>query len=419
VKKSGGASAGAPPVPTLGRCGEVGKRGRRARREGRSRTPKQPLTIAIVTHPSSRPDSAVSIHDDVDLVRASVLYADHVELVSLSAWMLASQAQMAYGDGTELLEMIGGLDEQTLVYLGADWSDDEQELVRQLPVLLNSPALDRLGFGGQRRALKAEMEKAQSGLQGTIEKLLEKSGAGELVAGLEAGVVSLSSAGMGDGEDFDAVMEQWLDHLRRLLQDPSKRLLFDDGIAKLVAAMVREKKVDLPALTRRHAGEALVGSGLISRLPAFPQAPLDELLDLRGDLAAPLVRYRAAVMEMGDALRSEVFDTDAPAEIDDLWRSRVEPAVLEIEETLAQHGLVREVARQAAQDVKWLLLEGPAFYLGLEHISSLEGWVSALGAAAAPTAHAGVKGAQAAVSGRREAKAHDLFFLYQAQRLMS
>lgn len=395
------------------------KRGRRARREGRGRTPKRHLTIAIVTHPSSRPDNAVSIHDDVNLVRASVLYADHVELVSLSALMLASQAQLAYGDGTALLQVFAILDERTLRSLGAHWSEDQQELVRQLPNLVNSPVLDLLGLGAERRALKAEMEKAQSGLQETTEELLEKSGAGELVAGLEEGVVSLSSAGMGNGEDFDAVLEQWLDHVRRLLQDPSKRLLFDDGIAKLVTAMVREKKVDLPTLTRRHAGEALVGTGLISRLPAFPQAPLDELLDLRGDLAAPVVRYRAAVMEMGDALRSEVFDTDAPAEIDDLWRSRVEPAVLEIEETLAQHGLVREVARQAAQDVKWLLLEGPALYLGLEHISSLEGWVSALGAAAAPSAHAGVKGVQAAESGRREAKAHDLYFLYQAQRLMS
>lgn len=397
----------------------MGKRGRRARREGRERAPKRPLTIAIVTHPSARPDNAVSIHDDVDLVRAAVLYADHVELVSMSALMIASQAQLAYGDGSELFEMLASLDRQTLAHLGADWSDDQPELVRQLPTLLNSPALDLMGMGSERRAMMAELKKSQRGLQEITEELLEKSGAGELVAGLDAGVVSLSSAGMEDGGDFDAVMDGWLNHLRSLLLDPSKRLLFDDGIAKLVSLIVREKEIDLPMLTRRHAGEALVGTGLIARLPAFPQAPLDELLDLRGDLAAPLIRYRAAVMKMGDALRSEVLDPNAQVEIDDLWRSQVEPAVFEIEETLAQHGLVREVARQAAQDVKWLLLEGPAFYLGLEHISSLEGWVSALGAAAAPTAHAGVKGAQAAVSGRREAKAHDLYFLYQAQRLMS
>lgn len=397
----------------------MGKRGRRARREGRARRvpTRSPLTVAVVTHPSSR-KAGVSLHGDADLVRASVLYADHVELVSMGALMVATQAQLAAGDGSELLRLITELDDQTLQALAPNFPTDQSELIRQFPPLLNSPALDRVGLGRERRALKAQLAEAQAGLRRRTDSLLEKSGAEDLLPGFEAGVVSLSSAGFEDAADLDMLMERWLAVLKDLLKDPRKRLLFDEDIAGLVAAMVKEKKVTLPPLARRHAGEVAVGTGLIARLPAFPQAPLGELLDMRSELSAPLTCYRAAVMEMSDKLRAQVFEPELQAEVDDLWLSQVEPALVDIEESFAQHGLVREIAKSAATDVKALLVEGAAFYVGLEHLSSLEGWLSAAAAIGPPTLHAAATGALATAQGRRKAIGHDLYFLYQAQRRM-
>lgn len=69
----------------------------------------------------------------------------------------------------------------------------------------------------------------------------------------------------------------------------------------------------------RHAEQAAVGSRLVARLPAFPGVPLDEILDLRCDLAAPLGRYRTAVVRLSDRLQAGPFDRDLPDEIDDLW----------------------------------------------------------------------------------------------------
>jgi len=130
-------------------------------------------------------------------------------------------------------------------------------------------------------------------------------------------------------------MEKWLALLRGLLVDKRTRLVLDDQVGSLAAAVIREGHVDPHRLALQHAGEAAVGTGLVARLPAFPGAPLDELLDLRSDLTGPLGRYRAVVVRLSAKITAGPFDDD-----------------------LHRHGLVREIARSARRDVHKLLPEG-------------------------------------------------------------
>ena len=386
---------------------------KRARQKARRAAARNKLTIAVVTGPSQG-GSGISVRGDVELVRAAVLYADHVELTSLGAFMLASVANVAAGDGTEILEILAELDDDTLRRF--KFPPEHRQYIRPLTALLKQPALAEVVLGSGSRGMKSGLAKAQAGLRSTTEDLLQEAGAEGLLPGIEAGVVSLSSEGFAGASDTDAMLEGWLQHLEELLTDTHKRLLFDDEIARLVAAMVNERKVELPSLTERHAGEAVVGTGLIARLPAFPEAPLDELLTMRTELTGPLSRYRSAVMGMSSRLTSSALDTSLHAEVDDLWSSDVEPALQEIEESFAQHGLVKEIARAAAVDIKALLAEGAAFYVGIEHTTSMEGWLSLVASTAAPAVHAAMKGTLERETRREDASKHDLYFLYEAQR---
>ena len=148
--------------------------------------------------------------------------------------------------------------------------------------------------------------------------------------------------------------------MRGLLVDKRTRLVLDDQVGGLAASLIREGHVDPHRLTLRHAAEAAVGSGLVARLPAFPRAPLGEILDLRSDLAGPLGRYRAAAVRLSAKVATAEFDNELPAELDDLWTTEVQPALDEMDEDLHRHGLVREIARAARQDVHKLLTEAPA-----------------------------------------------------------
>jgi len=276
------------------------------------------MKVAVVTYPSSMP-GGVSLASDVELVRASILYADQIELISPGAVMLASVLQMGAGDDAHLLEVMASLDDDTLRTLGGDLPDNWRELLPVLTTMMKTPVLDAFGMAGTREELVQGFEAVHDQLRDIAERMLTESGAADLLPGFEAGIVTLSPSGFSEeSSNSDDAVERWVDLLRKLLHDRTTRLLFDDRVGDLVRAMVDEGDVMPNALTMKHAGEAAVGSGLVARLPAFPQVPLNELLDLRRDLSDPLTRYRAAVSRLAGELTARSFDPEAVAEIDDL-----------------------------------------------------------------------------------------------------
>lgn len=221
-----------------------------------------------------------------------------------------------------------------------------------------------------------------------------------------------------DGGDTGTVVDGWLELLKGLLQDPATRLLFDDHVSELVRSLKGGGEVEPQQLTLKHAGEAAVGSGLIARLPTLPTAPIGELLDLRRDLERPLVRYRAAVARLADRLAYHPFSRESVAEIDDLWTREVAPALVEIEEGFVEHGLVREVARTIGADLKRLIREGAALYVGLGTVASVSGWIASTAAVAGPAAEAAARAAMATHRARRELMGRELYYLYGANRRM-
>lgn len=242
-----------------------------------------------------------------------------------------------------------------------------------------------------------------------------------LLPAIGSGLVTLSSSGFTDetAADTDAVMKNWLALLRSLLVDKRTRLVLDDQVGSLAASLIREGHVNPHRLTLLHAGEAAVGSGLVARLPAFPSAPLDEILDLRSDLSGPLGRYRAAVVRLSARVTAGPFDTDLPLELDDLWATEVQPALDEMDEDLHRHGLVGEIARSARQDVHKLLTEGAGLYMGLSQLTSMDDWLAATTGVAGVALTAGALGYDRAADAKHQVSRRDLYYLYEVDRRLS
>ncbi len=79
---------------------------------------------------------------------------------------------------------------------------------------------------------------------------------------------------------------------------------------------------------------------------------MDERLDLRRDLGAP-PRAIAAVSRLADGLAFRPLHSESAADIDDGSTREVAPALAEIEDGFAEHGLVRD-ARTLGADLKAL-----------------------------------------------------------------
>jgi hypothetical protein len=395
--------------------------------------PVDPLKIVVATFPSTGP-GGLSLAKEVELVRAALLYADEIEVVSPGAGLVESMASLAEGDRHGLVSMFTSLDDQVIARLPVESVSRLPENWREimpaamLAIEMGPDWLRRLPGGNQidpavldrMAGLDGQFDGLMSMLRETADDLLEQSGGAELQPAIRAGVVTVSPLAISDAMEPAAMTANFVALLTQLLGNRGVRLLFDDSVAKLVRALVDTGVATPHQLMVRHAGEAAVGSGFVTRLPAFTAAPVDELLDLRADLSTPLSRYRRAVSVMASKLAYRAFDEESAVEIEDLWRNEVDPALRDLREGFAEHGLVRELRRALALDLKTYVsgAAGPGLWMAMDDLTSLGGWIKAAGAAA-PAAAVAAQGAFTAGyrrhDARRQLEKHELFYLYEAE----
>lgn len=388
--------------------------------------PSGGLTITIATGPQLS-SSGFSVKEDVRLVRSALLYADHVELISPGALMIASLAAGA-GQGPDFVfELMGNLDESVLRHLGYTGDVDQMRTVLDAMKRLNDlPRAERrrlLGPDGNRqiRSIVAEMVGTflggEQGFEAIVSSLFEQAGAPDLGIAAEAGLLTLST----DAFEFDAQtglqMEQYAGTLRRLLGDPHSHLMFDEQIASIATAMVRDEQVEMHPLTAEHALRTVTGTGLVERLPAFPDASMEAILDTRKELASSLVCYRTGVIGLTAKLRSGPLEPALRAEIADLWRDEVQPTLASLRQDLSATRIVRDAAFNLATDAKAVVsgAAGAGVLFGIGSVAELAQWsAGAVAGAGGLVAHSVTGALREASTTRQTAHSHELYYLLAA-----
>lgn len=324
------------------------------------------MRIAVVT--SFVAGEMINFLREVELVKSASLYADSIEVLSFSS----------------------------LVYTG--WGaipPDEAEALRS--------ALITADDTGHLPAFTT-----------TNDRVAADSGVNELLPAVRARLIRLNDRLPATGDVWGAFLEEII----RYLVDPNYVVLLDDRLSGIVARMIADGRVQPTEQDLAASTEAVIGVGLIARLPSFTEIPMDEILDLRRDLHHPLARYRAAVANM----RSQKLDPYSPSRneiIDFLWRQKIEPSLIEIEEELRQHGLVKEIARSLGADIRDVIKGLPlrsTLAMVAGDAMQMETVITASAAAAlsitAPVIDASAKRRDA----RRKVSHHDFYYLYRLNR---
>lgn len=161
----------------------------------------------------------------------------------------------------------------------------------------------------------------------------------------ESPACSLIDAGLLKLAPIDAtadLFEAYLEALWTLLRDPRYFPLFDDRIADLVDAAVREGTLKPTSHMRSRGRQAGVATGFLARLPTFPLATMDEVVDIRAELDRPLVRFRAEMVNVAGNLGVDAFDPAFDQAAEEAWISKVRPALLELEELVEEKHLLTQ-----------------------------------------------------------------------------
>lgn len=392
------------------------KHKRTDRKRSAKNTTGSQLRIAVATS-AIQTSGGVSLDEEIRLLKPALLYADAVTLYSPAAMML-----FVIGGAAQLNA------QQRMKFMLDIYPMFEPE---RAPILLG--LLDRYKTLASRNRgrtreelleyvrMKTEMDRLNQHLETVwetelipkIEETLESAGASQLVGAIASGLLEVDPL-LQVQDDFstDQLIDAFVTKLAALLQKRGAYPLFDDQTGTLVRHGINEGLFTTSPLTQERGKQVAAASTFMSRLPALSAATIPEILDIRNELRSPLIRFRSAMIELGTLIESSVYEESFSDEVDELFRAKVEPAMLEIKGQIESSRYLQELIGVSIGDTKTLL--AGILALGITQSADMPNLIAGGAAVAQVSATAAWK----RHVHRRNASQHELYFLYRTQELL-
>lgn len=355
-----------------------------------------------------------------------MLYGDSVEVLSPNRQLVDIINQFVNsGDGARLATTLGYLDDNQLMQIT---NGTDPVAARDILALLAAEpeTLKAVGQNSRFAALadrldivRGQANAQMSQLRTRADQLRVTSGAAELDLALAEGRIRYNDR-LPLPQHEDTFARAFREEVAHYLQDPMTFVLLDSTTAILAHTMIAEGAVTPPLRSLANAGEALLGAGFLAKLPSFPAATMGQVLEVRRDLDGPLSRYRGKAAALRDHLRVQPFAADADAEVHHLWRTEVEPALIDLRESMADHSMAKLLLREVVNDLGKFVKGAVIPAVGLTVASATAGDVTTAVAVGLPAAVAGTTVAARAARGRGQHRARarklDLYYLYETDR---
>jgi hypothetical protein len=320
---------------------------------------------------AANPGTLATIEPELDLVKAALLYGDKVTLLSPVTTMLLRV------DGIQHFPLAARLE---LVRRVAPYIADPaglpalEESLEEFGELLNAvergPAGSRYMLGQVTRQLGAELREIDE----VVKHICREAHIDQLARARNDGVLQIESADPGDEIDLLAsclksaklaemgrseedphagrIVETFADRLSHHLSSGSEYLIFDEPIASLTEAGIREGRFTPAPGPSGKCAQAMTASALMARLPTFPLATVDEVLDIRAELNPALTQFRSAMVTTAKNFTSAAWETGFEDEVHTAWVETVQPALESIDNTVRDDKSLSALASNAFSAAK-------------------------------------------------------------------
>jgi len=319
-------------------------------------TARRCLSVVVAANPGS----GLTVAPEVELTKAALLYGDRVVVISPATTMLlgaealerfspAQQIDLVRQvapyllNGDEAAKFLSGLDQ--IKQLSGIRSPGGR-LVRGKLMQALAPMKAMMGEAIRDLSAQADLdqlEKARS--KGLVE--IDSTDPGTAVDLLAACVISAKVAQRGERQSSEYVgriVETFVGKLAHHLSTGRDYLVFDSAVAGLVEAAVREGLFQPAMGPAGRSAQAMSAASLMGRLPTFPGAEVDELLDIRDELSGPLTQFRGAMVGVARDFTSEPWERGFEDEVHDAWVGTVHPALESIEAAVRDNRSLLSIA---------------------------------------------------------------------------
>jgi hypothetical protein len=324
-----------------------GRQNRRALSPGRTVTAVPDGTFRMVA--AANPGPALSVGAELDLVKAALLYGDKVTILSPVTTMLLRAEALQHFSFRRIADL---LCQVAPVLLPPDQLTQFERVLPTIDQLLR-PTLNGGISDWQREALHEFLRWGRDVLAEPVRDISARAGIDQLARARREGLVKIENADPGDEIDLLAscivsaqlaqsgqrqdnpqasrVVETFVSKLSRHLSAGKGYLIFDEPIASLTEAAIREGLFTPAKGPQGRSAQAMAASGLIGRLPTFPDATVDEVIDIRRELAPSLTRFRGAMVTISKSFSSAPWESAFEDELQDAWIEIICPAIEAIE----------------------------------------------------------------------------------------
>lgn len=292
---------------------------------------------------------ALSVGTELELVKAALLYGDKVTILSPITTMFLRAEGLQHFSSRRIADLLCRV---APVLMPPDQLAEFEQAIPLIDELLR-PTLNSGITEWQRQALHDFLRWGRDILSESVRGLSAQIGIDQLDRARREGLVKIENADPGDEIDLLAsclisarlaqvgqreddpqahrVIETFVDKLRKYLSAGKEYLIFDEQIASLTEAAIREGLFSPAKGPAGRCAQAMAASGLMARLPTFPDATVDEVLDIRQELAPCLTQFRGAMVSISKNFPSAAWESDFEDELQDAWVETVHPAIEGIE----------------------------------------------------------------------------------------
>lgn len=313
---------------------------------------------------AANPGSSISVAPELDLLKAALLYGDKVTLLSPVTTMflrVEGLQKLSLREQIELMRRVAP------ILMPAEDVPAFQSGIEEVDDFLRSTA--RGGSTGEqllRAGLLQKFAPVTRMLSEAVQEITDEAGIEQLARARAKGLLQIESADPGDAMDLlvscilsaklketgegngdshtDRIVETFVDKLSKHLSSGREYLIFDEPIANLTEAAIREGLFTPAKGPAGRCAQAMTASGLMGRLPTFPTVTVDEVIDIRSELAPSLTQFRSAMVTISKSFSSSPWETDFEDEVHDAWVESVLPAVESIDASVRDNSSLLTLA---------------------------------------------------------------------------
>lgn len=391
----------------------------------------------------SSPQSQLTLQHDLNMVKAGLLYADNITLYSLqaSAFMSITEAgALPHALQLRVIELVaphlapldgGDVVSQVLRQSREKRYRTTREIVaqKQLEAMIDKQWPQILQIG-QQVATQVELPQLEYAINQGLLKVHRFRGMDtqEASASFFADCVikatnfkqQRKNTNARHIHDTDAVIMEYLDLISSAVSSGQTFPLFDHSTGNLVRLSIEEKKMAVSDVMLQRSRHSPLAASLFDRLPLFPSATVEEVIDIRNELEKPLVNFRKGVVEYSDTIASAPWDEDFTAEADILFYERVAPSIQELGDILRTEASLAAFVLDSAKKIATIdtLGKSAALSIGLSTLSNLPEWVAMTLGVGLPIAAAVRETYKDWVKQRSAVERNSLYFYYRLKKYL-